>query len=380
MYAKLNIRVGMNDLILYNERKVAGGKANCIYAGNFLKDAEDLSKADKQDRFRQLWQINQESPRWPVSAVLQFSPVDKLPQDDLIDIGRDFMHRIGYGQQPYLMYSHNDTAQQHLHIVSTNIRQDGTRIDERYMRSRFVRPAEKEIHERYGLSQIVSSKPQTHDPREKIEYGKTATTQAMSDTLQYIMDNYCYRSLPEFNAILRLYNLRAYDGRPGSKLQQFRGLIYQVLDDSGKPRNAPVKASAIPSKPTLKNLEPRFAGNLASISADVDNIRLALERALNAHPATPDQFDRELRRNRLAAVPTFDTQGLLKDLFFVDLAAKAVRTATELGDNYLPATLKDRLGFDPFIKPERSRTRRPSPTREPEIRLQHTKPGRSRRL
>ena len=87
MYAKLNIRVGMNDLILYNERKVAGGKANCIYAGNFLKDAEDLSKADKQDRFRQLWQINQESPRWAVSAVLQFSPVDKLPQDDLIDIG-----------------------------------------------------------------------------------------------------------------------------------------------------------------------------------------------------------------------------------------------------------------------------------------------------
>lgn len=39
------------------------------------------------------------------------------------------MERIGFGEQPYLVYKHNDAAHTHVHIATINIKPDGKRID-----------------------------------------------------------------------------------------------------------------------------------------------------------------------------------------------------------------------------------------------------------
>ena len=37
-------------------------------------------------------------------------------------------HKIGFGQQPFLVYKHEAGGQLHIHIVSTTIKEDGNRI------------------------------------------------------------------------------------------------------------------------------------------------------------------------------------------------------------------------------------------------------------
>lgn len=350
MRAKLNMNQGMNYLVNYNEEKVTNREAECLYAGNFLQDASDLTRKEKKDRFAGLIELNPQTIRPGATLVVEFAPGERLPNNDLIDIARDLMDGIGFSGQPYLVYRHDDTHHQHMHIISTKIKSDGDRIPESFIGVRHVQPTARRLEKKYNLALESPEGQPRHNPQEKIQYGKTATWQAVSDTLQYVLENYHYRSVPELNAALRLYNLTVKGGAPGTRLHEHGGLIYQILDEQGKPRNKPMKASKLPFKPTLKNLEPRFAAN-GSLSADeVSNVRYTLEDIFKNKPATTENFLDQLRLNRLAAVPAFGAKGELADLHFVDLSSKRVLSASDLGSSYTAAAMRERLGFDPFVR------------------------------
>ena len=351
MKASINMNLGFNYLLYYNEEKIANQEAECIYAGNFLKDAKDLTIKEKKTRIADLTALNPQTHRSAVSIVLEFAPGEKHPDDKLIDITRDIMEAVGFGSQPYLLYRHDDTFHQHMHIASTKIRPNGDRIPESFIGATRLQPAVREMERKYNLARFSPTDMPRHDPREKIQYGKNLTWQAISDTVKYVVENYRFRSLGELNAILRLYNLTAKAGSPGTLTHEHRGLLYQVLGEDGRPRNKPIKASNLPFKPTLKNLEPRFEANNTLSPTDINYTKWILDDAIRAKPTTPQEFLDRLRQNHLAAIPTFDPRGAPTDLHLVDLSAKTTFTITDLGSNYSAPAIQARLGFQPFIKP-----------------------------
>jgi Relaxase/Mobilisation nuclease domain len=355
MYATIKPCVGTDNLFYYNEKKLRNREADCIYAGNFLKEAAELTLQEKKQHFKDLMALNQRAINKGISLVLEFYPAKRLANEELIDITFDFMQRIDYGSQPFLIYLHEDTAYQHLHVLTTNIRYDGSRIPDHLVGARVINPTRKAIMAEYGLDIFQKIVLKEHNPQEKIQYGKTLTRQAMADSLKYILDTYTYRSLSEFNAILRLYNLKATNGSPDSWLRRNRGLLYQITDDNGKVRNAPIKSSDFPFKPTLDNLEKRFAAN-QRIALDAGWPRLAVDRAIDDRPATAETFKELLRRDHIAPVPFHDKQGAVIELFFVDLASKTVLSPADLGSRYEAPVISQRLGFDPFPKPGTKKT------------------------
>jgi len=56
-------------------------------------------------------------------ASLSFSPKDKPKLTDglMRMIGNEYMDKMGYGKQPYVIYRHTDTAHPHIHILSTKV-------------------------------------------------------------------------------------------------------------------------------------------------------------------------------------------------------------------------------------------------------------------
>jgi hypothetical protein len=364
MRATIKTCVGTENLLYYNEKKIGRNQAQCIYAGNFVQDVADISPREKRKIFRERIELNQRPFSSGISLLLEFAPGKTLDQDTLIDISWDFMRDIGYGSQPYLVYRHDDTAYQHLHIITTNIQHDGARIPDHYFGEYVMQPVRQTIMEKYGLDNRPPASLQRHDPREKIQYGKTFTRQAIADTLQYVLDNYHYRSLGELNAALRLYNLKVISGKPDSWLYRNRGLMYQITNEHGKAMNAPIKASDFDFKPTLDNLEQRFTQHILPPS-EASRPRRTLDDAIRNTPANADQFTDLLRRDRLATVPFHDRQGTLNDLFFVDLATKWVLSPGDLGRPYDPATIRQTLGFDPFVKPAQEKKQQRIMTQQP---------------
>src|SRR5438045_2612379 len=165
-----------------------------------------------------------------------------------------YMDKIGFGNQPYLLYQHNDAGHPHLHIVTTNIKPDGKRIELHNLGKNQSEKARKEIELSFGLVKADNKKQQYQiKPVDalKIQYGKSETKRSITNVLNAVLNTYKYSSLPELNAVLKLYNVAADRGAEDSQTFQKNGLLYRILDDKGNKVGVPIKASLIYNKPTL---------------------------------------------------------------------------------------------------------------------------------
>jgi len=52
-----------------------------------------------------------------------------LNKEKLCAIAEAYMKGIGFEKQPYLIYQRQDAGHLHIHIVSTNIQRDGSKIE-----------------------------------------------------------------------------------------------------------------------------------------------------------------------------------------------------------------------------------------------------------
>jgi hypothetical protein len=129
MVVKITSPHSMRRALNYNEKKVQRGIAERIHARNFLKELSDMNFYHKMERFQNQIELNQRAKTNTFHISLNFDPSEKLSKEKLTAIAEDYMEKIGFGTQPYLIYMHNDAGHPHIHILTTNIQMDGRRID-----------------------------------------------------------------------------------------------------------------------------------------------------------------------------------------------------------------------------------------------------------
>lgn len=128
MVCKVRSGKSIKGALNYNEHKVKEGVAECIGATNFVGEPQHLRFSDKLARFEQLIEKNARAKTNCVHISLNFDLSERLSQNKINEIAADYMNKIGFDDQPFLVYQHNDAAHPHLHIVTTNIQEDGKRI------------------------------------------------------------------------------------------------------------------------------------------------------------------------------------------------------------------------------------------------------------
>ena len=265
MVAIIHSSKNLRNALHHNENKVRQNVATFIHAGNYPKDMHLLGFSDKVNRLERLTELNQQTKINSVHISLNFDVSDKLNQDRLKEITDKYLKEIGFNEQPYLVYQHNDSGHPHIHIVTTNIRSDGSRIALHNLGRNQSEKARKEIEREFGLVHAQQQQKADYNLKpvnaQKVQYGKAETKRAVTNVLDYVLPNYKYASLAELNAVLKQYNVIADRGSESSRIYQSRGLVYRILDNSGEKIGVPIKASLIYSKPTLRNIEARFERN-----------------------------------------------------------------------------------------------------------------------
>src|SRR5260370_23895486 len=173
------------------------------------------------------------------------------------------MEKIGFGNQPFLVYEHFDAAHQHVHLVTTNIQKNAKRIDLHNIGRNQSEQARKSIESLFNLVKAESKIKTAADFLEPIDirkavYGKSETKKSISNILNATVRTYKYTSLPELNAVLRQFNIAADRGKEATLIYDKKGLRYGLLDEKGKQIGVPIKASSIYGNPTLPYLEKQF--------------------------------------------------------------------------------------------------------------------------
>ena len=156
--------------VQYNEQKVEESQALLLDAHNFLKEKEELTIRDKLQRFRDLTSLNERSRKHCIHINVNFPPKDELSDHQMKRIATDFMQAIDFGDQPWLLYRHTDVGHPHMHIVTTNIRPDGSRISNDLRSPHHLKQTCFQLEERYGLTPLFQMPNLLREQKEETQY------------------------------------------------------------------------------------------------------------------------------------------------------------------------------------------------------------------
>ena len=347
MVAIIKTGHSIRAMLNYNENKIKEGKAECIGQGNYPVDANRLTYAMKLNRLEKQCKLNENVKRNTVHISLNFDPNEvSLPKEKLLDIAERYMDKIGFGKQPYLIYQHHDAGHPHIHIISINVQEDGKRIAMHNIGKDKSEPARKEIEQAFNLVKAENQKKKEYKPEPvsaRVQYGKAETKKAIENVLNFVVNNYKYTSLPELNAALKLYNIEADKGNENSRVARHNGLLYHALDEKGNRIGVPMKASRFYDKPTLKNLEKKFAVNEIKRQPDKSRIKNAIDTIfIKNNIIILPQLIKHLQKEGIDTVLRQNVEGLVYGVTFVDHKTKGVFNASSIGKEYSAKGLKDR--------------------------------------
>ena len=321
--------------------------AECIHSLHFPKDTEWLSFKDKINRLEKLTTLNQQTKINSVHISLNFDSADKLDEEKLKTITDSYMQKIGFGDQPYLVYQHHDAGHQHLHIVTTNIKDDGRRIALHNLGGNQSMKASKEIEKEFHLVQALSRSRMRHELKpvsiQKAQYGKSETKRAITNVLDAVLPHYKYTSLAELNAVLKQYNVLADRGSEESRIYKKGGLVYRILNEKGERVGVPVKASLIYNKPTLPFIKASFAQNNETRQRYKQRVknRIDFSFAKQSKP-TLQTLQQTLQKEGIYIQIRQNDAGIIYGLTYVDHQTKCVFNGSDLGKQYSANAMQQR--------------------------------------
>ena len=118
MVAKISIGNSLYGALAYNGEKINEAKGrllttNCIY--NDGTGTMDIHRA--MEDFLALMPVRSKVEKPVVHISLNPHPDDILTDTELQDIAWEYLEKMGFGNQPYLVFKHEDIDRHHLHIV-----------------------------------------------------------------------------------------------------------------------------------------------------------------------------------------------------------------------------------------------------------------------
>jgi hypothetical protein len=347
MVAIIKTGVSIRSTFYYNENKLKEGVAECIMAGNYPDDVANLNEQERLNMLLKLAALNTNVVRNSVHISLNFDPSEHHSKALLGEISQAYMDKIGFGDQPYLVYQHHDSGHPHIHIVSVKIEADGKRIETQNIGRNQSERARKEIEKEFYLVKADGRKQQQIQNLKpamvSANYGKVETKRAISNVLSGVIDKYKYTSIPELNAVLNQYNVAADRGSEDSRTFKKGGLHYRLMNDKGERVGVPIKASDFHQRPTLKYLKTKFETNEQLRQNDKLRIKNAIDFTLyGKQNVTLDRLINNLKRDGIDTVLRKNDTGLIYGITYVDHRSKSVFNGSMLGKNYSAKAIQER--------------------------------------
>jgi hypothetical protein len=350
MVAKITVPNSIKRALNYNENKVKEGKAECIYAHNFLKEYDHLNFYEKLRRFENIISLNKRASTNTVHISLNFGLNEKIKKETLVEIASVYMNKIGFNEQPYLVYQHLDAGHPHIHIVTTNIQKDGKRISIHNIGKNQSTQARKGIETMYNLVKAEhQSKMQSEEIKplnvQRVTYGKSPTKRGIINVLNAILPHYKYASLTELNAVLKIYNLTADRGKEEGIIFRKLGLVYRVLDERGNKIGVPIKASSIYNKPTLPFLEGRFKENELLKQGYKKSVKTSIDWIMVKPPKSLKAFKEALLKEKINLVIRENDIGIIYGITYIDHKTKCVFNGSDIGKEYSAKSILEKCGI-----------------------------------
>lgn len=247
-------------------------------------------------------------------------------------LAQEFMEKFGYGNQPYVVWLHEDIDRRHMHIVSVRINEKGKKIDHNREGIRAQNIC-REMEVKYGLHPTLGE----HGERElvslqKVDYAKGDVKEQLKHTARTLLECYNFHSLAEYNTLLELYNATVYEVRGNVDGKEYHGIMYGALDDDGMQVGTPFKSSKFGKIFGHEALQKKFGTSVEKVKRDslAERTRKEVIKAMQ-DIGTKEDFAHRLKEADIEVVYRINSDGRLYGITFIDHANRTVFNGSHLG-------------------------------------------------
>lgn len=137
--------------VKYNDKKVENGKGELMTMENFPSFINENSSQEEVKNYLKTISNQSGKTKKPQFHAVLSTKFQEHSKEELTDLAKDFMQEMGYGHQPYIVVFHNDTDNNHVHIVSTRVdKESGKKIDDSFEKLKSQKAVAKILERKYG--------------------------------------------------------------------------------------------------------------------------------------------------------------------------------------------------------------------------------------
>ena len=333
MIAKISATENLGGALGYNFKKVEKGEASILLAAELYQDKEGTyTMAEVFADMQALIPEKCRTKKTVFHCSLNPHPDEKLSNETLMQIAKEYMEALGYGKQPYIVFKHNDIAREHIHIVSLRVDSKGRKINDRFEKRRSKQITDA-LERKYNL--IPSSKVSEHAAETpKVDIDRGNIKEQVASVLRMILKHYCFCSLGELNAILSAYNLVVEEVKTEFRGRKYDGLVYVPTNDKGGKVSTPINASDIGRGVGYTAVQNRMQKSKQAIKPLISIIRYRVLQTMRTSPKTEEELRQRLEEQGLRAVIRKNESGRIYGITFIDDKEGIALNGSRLGKGY----------------------------------------------
>ena len=265
-------------------------------------------------------------------------PDDRLTEQQYEILAREYLEKLGFGEQPYIIYKHMDIDRHHIHIVTVNVNEQGKRLNQDFLFRR-SKKITTEMEEKYNLHKAQREKITPDMPIKKVNPSGDIKRQ-VANTVKMVGMRYKFQTMGEYNAVLSLYNIRCEqtDGRVNGR--EYHGLVYFATDDEGKVIANPFKASRLGKFASRTAIDSRF--EKAKDKIDVAPTRNIVADVLS-RATDKEDFTAKLEDCGIDVVFRYTDEGRIYGVTFIDHNTMTVLNGSRLGKQFSANALNEKF-------------------------------------
>ena len=325
----------MFGALAYNQNKVDSGEAKVLFSNRMLLGEDGNFSIGECMRSFEMQMPVQLSTKKPILHIsINPHPEDVLTDRQLSDIAKEYMRKLGYGDQPYLVYKHTDIDRHHIHIVGLRVDENGKPLNDKFEHRR-SKQITRELEQKYNLHPAERKERAERPELKKVDYAAGDVKHQIGNTVKAACYGYRFQSFGEYKALLAAYNVCAEEVKGEINGKPYQGIVYSAMNDKGEKVGNPVKASRIGKSVGYEAVQRRMekSGEAIKNGKLKERTRKIVATAMQT-ARSRKELERQLKKQGIDVVFRQNDNGRIYGVTFIDHDNRVVLNGSRLGKEY----------------------------------------------
>ena len=335
MVAKISSVSSLYSALAYNHQKVNAGSAKVIFTNNMVEPKDgNFSIEICTGSFEPYLLANKRTENPVIHISLNPDPKDKLSEEQLAQIAEEYMQKLGYGNQPFVVYKHEDIDRHHIHIVSVKVDETGKMIRDNFQHRLSMRIC-RDLERKYGLIPANEKQKAEGYSLKAVDPKKGNIKQQIANVVWTVSQSWHFQSFNEYKALLSVYNVHVAEVKGEHRGKLYSGIVYAALNEKGEVFGIPIKSSKFGKQAGNNAIQKRIEKSKEVIKTDnlKESPKATITKALESCKSRAD-FEKQLLKNQISVLFRENESGRIYGVTFIDHLQKFVFNGSRLGKDF----------------------------------------------